>query len=188
MSTFPTSPGWAEEYERENYLLSDPVIQEMEHHFKTGDHAGFIFWDTYQWALSEKQRHVVDRRCSWGLAYGCSVFANSRKKDFAFLLSFASRATKPDARIAAMTTQIVGQLLIARKRLVMQELVCALTGKEARVAAEMVCGRTNGEISLALNITKNTVKFHLKNIFEKLHVNNRQQAIAVLLAERYLGL
>ena len=41
---------------------------------------------------------------------------------------------------------------------------------------------TNKQISAQLGITDNTVKFHLKNMFTKLTVSNRNEAMAVLVA------
>jgi len=38
-------------------------------------------------------------------------------------------------------------------------------------------GKSNLQISQELNIKKNTVKWHIKNIFEKLGVNNRTSAV-----------
>ena len=169
-------------------MRHDPVVYEMERRFAAGEQAGFIFWDHYEWPLSKEQNRVIVRRRQWGLEYGCSVFANSQKKDFAFLISFAGRSTKPDARHESMTIPIIPQLLVTRKRLNMQVLVAALSEKEALVAAQMMCGKTNWQIAQSLEISEHTVKFHLRNIFDKLRVNNRQQAIAVLLAERYLSL
>ena len=37
-------------------------------------------------------------------------------------------------------------------------------------------GKSNKEIAVALDIAENTVKNHLKNILEKLHLENRVQA------------
>jgi DNA-binding NarL/FixJ family response regulator len=51
-----------------------------------------------------------------------------------------------------------------------------LTPAERRVIEMIVRGASNKEISAALSITENTVKTHLKNIFEKLNVDDRTQA------------
>jgi two-component system NarL family response regulator len=39
-------------------------------------------------------------------------------------------------------------------------------------------GYTNREIGESLHIAENTVKNHLRNILDKLHLNNRAQAAA----------
>ena len=39
-------------------------------------------------------------------------------------------------------------------------------------------GRTNNELAKELGISINTVKFHLRNLYEKLGFRNRSQAIA----------
>ena len=51
-----------------------------------------------------------------------------------------------------------------------------LTPREIEVLEQVVEGVTNKEIAEALVITENTVKIHLRNILEKLHVQNRIQA------------
>ena len=50
---------------------------------------------------------------------------------------------------------------------------------------ELIQGRSNKEIARSLDMTEHTVKFHLKNIFAKLKVERRTQAIAKV---RELGL
>jgi DNA-binding NarL/FixJ family response regulator len=44
------------------------------------------------------------------------------------------------------------------------------------VLEKVADGSTNKEIAVALYITENTVKIHLRNILDKLHVANRVQA------------
>jgi DNA-binding CsgD family transcriptional regulator len=41
-------------------------------------------------------------------------------------------------------------------------------------------GKTNQEIAIILSITQNTVKSHLKRIYQKLNVSKRAQAVALL--------
>ncbi|NLT95599.1 MAG: response regulator transcription factor [Clostridia bacterium] len=50
-----------------------------------------------------------------------------------------------------------------------------LTDREAEVLTLVAQGFTNKEISFQLSITENTVKNHLYNIMEKLHLQNRVQ-------------
>ena len=51
-----------------------------------------------------------------------------------------------------------------------------LTTREIEVLEQVVTGASNKEIADTLHITENTVKIHLRNILEKLHVQNRIQA------------
>jgi DNA-binding NarL/FixJ family response regulator len=53
-----------------------------------------------------------------------------------------------------------------------------LTEREIEVLRLVAEGLTNRDIAPRLNITENTVKYHLKNILEKLHLRNRAQAVA----------
>jgi DNA-binding NarL/FixJ family response regulator len=51
-----------------------------------------------------------------------------------------------------------------------------LTERELAVLKLIVRGRSNKEISVDLNISERTVKYHLAGIFEKLQVLDRTQA------------
>jgi two-component system nitrate/nitrite response regulator NarL len=59
----------------------------------------------------------------------------------------------------------------------------ALTAREMEVLGRVVEGDTNPEIAEALSITENTVKIHLHNILEKLHLRNRVQAAVYAIRE-----
>ena len=54
----------------------------------------------------------------------------------------------------------------------------SLTEREKTMLAALAKGRTNTELAAELDISINTVKFHLRNLYEKLGLNNRSQAIA----------
>ncbi len=51
-----------------------------------------------------------------------------------------------------------------------------LTPREFEVLELIVQGQTNKEIASSLSIAEDTVKIHLRNILEKLHLHNRIQA------------
>jgi two-component system, NarL family, nitrate/nitrite response regulator NarP len=53
-----------------------------------------------------------------------------------------------------------------------------LTSREKTMLAALARGRTNIELAKDLDISVNTVKFHLRNLYEKLGFTNRSQAIA----------
>lgn len=56
-----------------------------------------------------------------------------------------------------------------------------LTGREQELLIALSEGQTNIKIANDLSISLNTVKFHLKNLYGKLSVKNRSQAVACYL-------
>jgi len=56
--------------------------------------------------------------------------------------------------------------------------VIAFSPREREVIGELAEGLSNKEIARALDLSENTVKFHLKNIYSKLEVSERTAAIA----------
>ena len=56
-----------------------------------------------------------------------------------------------------------------------------LTGREQELLIALSDGNTNVQIAAELDISLNTVKFHLKNLYGKLNVRNRAQAVACYL-------
>jgi NarL family two-component system response regulator LiaR len=52
-----------------------------------------------------------------------------------------------------------------------------LTGQEMRVLERLAAGQSNKEIARTLGLSPNTVKTHLANLFAKLDVARRTQAI-----------
>jgi len=55
----------------------------------------------------------------------------------------------------------------------------ALTGRELGVLTLLARGKSNKEIGANLFISETTVKWHLRNIFTKLSVLSRTEAITV---------
>ena len=54
----------------------------------------------------------------------------------------------------------------------------SLTSRELEILEILSQGYSNRKISGKLETSDNTVKFHLKNIYEKIQVDNRTQAVA----------
>jgi DNA-binding CsgD family transcriptional regulator len=52
-----------------------------------------------------------------------------------------------------------------------------LTGQEVRVLERLAAGQSNKEIARTLGLSPNTVKTHIANLFAKLEVSRRTQAI-----------
>jgi len=59
---------------------------------------------------------------------------------------------------------------------IVEETTERLSAREIEVLELVVAGKTNRQIAATLVITENTVKNHLSNILDKLHLQNRIQA------------
>ncbi|MBC7905579.1 MAG: response regulator transcription factor [Rhodospirillaceae bacterium] len=62
--------------------------------------------------------------------------------------------------------------------------LAGLTPRERELLASLAGGLTNQQMASQLDISLNTVKFHLKNLYDKLGVGNRAQAVAFFLKGR----
>jgi DNA-binding NarL/FixJ family response regulator len=63
-----------------------------------------------------------------------------------------------------------------------------LTNRELEVLRLVAKGMSNREIATELYISENTVKNHVRNILEKLHLHNRMEAVIYAVKERLLDL
>lgn len=66
-------------------------------------------------------------------------------------------------------------------RLIHLNPLTTLTHREMEVLAAAATGQSTKEIAAAQGVSPNTVKFHLRNVYQKLGVSNRSQAIAIYL-------
>jgi DNA-binding CsgD family transcriptional regulator len=55
-----------------------------------------------------------------------------------------------------------------------------LTGKEREVLARMLAGQSRREIAAELHVSENTVKTHVKHVYEKLGVCGREEILSLL--------
>lgn len=62
--------------------------------------------------------------------------------------------------------------------------IAQLTRRERALLEALATGKSNKELADEFDISSNTVKFHLSNLFEKLGVRNRAQAISFYFSSR----
>ena len=83
---------------------------------------------------------------------------------------------------AALSPNLAGRVLLEFRRLSKggsvseKEDDSGLTEREQQVLLQASKGATDKEIAVALNISLNTVKTHIRNILSKLHVRTRREA------------
>jgi two-component system, NarL family, response regulator LiaR len=61
------------------------------------------------------------------------------------------------------------------------------TARELDVLRELAQGRTNAEIARQLGISERTVRFHMENLFGRLGVENRVEAVMKAMQQGWLG-
>lgn len=69
-------------------------------------------------------------------------------------------------------------------RSLQQDPIEQLSQRERTLLEGLSRGLTNRELAREFDISANTVKFHLSNLFDKLSVKNRTQAIAFYYSNR----
>jgi two-component system, NarL family, response regulator LiaR len=88
----------------------------------------------------------------------------------------------------ALTPELSRKILLAfsrRTQAAEREDPDALTERELEVLELMVEGITsNRQLARRLEVSENTVKFHVRNILDKLHLHNRAQAVSVALRRK----
>jgi two-component system nitrate/nitrite response regulator NarL len=64
-------------------------------------------------------------------------------------------------------------------RALMDNPLLSLTARERELLKALASGRTNAQLATAMGVSVNTIKFHLRNLYDKLSVRNRAQAVAL---------
>jgi two-component system, NarL family, nitrate/nitrite response regulator NarP len=110
----------------------------------------------------------------------------ARQAMLAGAAGFAGRNTPVekllDTCLAVASGQMVFPFLDVRE--LQADPLLQLTRRERALLEALATGLTNRELARDFEISANTVKFHLSNLFEKLSVKNRTQAIAFYYASR----
>ena len=66
------------------------------------------------------------------------------------------------------------------------ESLSRLTGRELEILQSLASGNRNKEIAEQLSLAVRTVRFHIENLYRKLEVNSRTQAVRVAFERGYL--
>jgi LuxR family maltose regulon positive regulatory protein len=97
------------------------------------------------------------------------------------LVAHLDRLLREAGELAPAAAAAPGALRVAPS----PEMAASLTEREKKLLQHVARGLSNKDLATRLSVSTNTIKWHLRNIFEKLQISNRVQAIAVA---RQLGL
>lgn len=92
----------------------------------------------------------------------------------------------PDILFATLTAVMKGRVCIPYTALskIATTPFQHLTSREAELLGMLANGWSNTQIASRTGISENTVKYHLKNLYDKLEVRNRAMAVALYAKER----
>lgn len=123
------------------------------------------------------------------VVYGDAVGDTPRLAMQAGAAAFAPRSGEVDGLLEICADVAAGKMVFPfiDVRKMQQDPIHSLSRKERAIMEALAKGMTNRELSKALQISTNTVKFHLSNIYEKLSVRNRAQAIAYYYSSQIPG-
>jgi len=172
-STFPDD--WVTVYRRENLLFNDPIAKEIMYNTKP------FYWSEHiqSRTLCDKGRAFMDRAKQYGLVdgIGCSYLKN---KGNLYTLSVAK--TSP---IESYDYDLLGNIYLLGSYLInayegdfaSDDSNIKLSKQERTILNYAAIGKTDSEIAIVIGLSVNTVRYHWKNIFEKLDSYNRVFAI-----------
>lgn len=87
---------------------------------------------------------------------------------------------------AAMDAQIARRVLEMFARMASPQADYGLSSRERQILQRLVDGLTKNDIAEELGLSPHTIDGHVRNIYAKLHVNNRSGAVARALRENLL--
>jgi DNA-binding CsgD family transcriptional regulator len=172
---------WLDVYTQEGHIHTDPIIIE-----------NFTQFDLQYWADTYKKyspdKEFIKQAEDFDLKTGYSCGTRNRRRTDGSIFTIAGRNIERDIRTETVITHVVPHLHNCMVRILVgkHRRNIKLTEREKEILKWFKDGKSVWDVSSLLNISENTVKFHSKNIFEKLDVVNRTQAVATAISEELI--
>jgi len=98
---------------------------------------------------------------------------------------FCSKSEPPSQLLDSVARVATGQMIFpfVDVRGLHSCPLSSLTPRERELLAALSEGNSNAQLAARFEISVQTVKFHLKNVYEKLGIGNRAQAVALYVSE-----
>ena len=96
---------------------------------------------------------------------------------------FVSKSEQPEVLLDTIAAVAHGKMIFPFLDIkkINQNPLAILTRRELEVLSALAAGHTNKQIAAEEGVSANTVKYHIKNIYDKLDVTSRSQAVGVYL-------
>jgi len=183
-SSFPEE--WRSLYDGNGYVAFDPTVK----HSWTSTSP--IVWRKVEYSegkVGEMERMVMDQAYEFGLRSGISVPVHGSGAE-GCMLSLASREEHADyeyhdeagLQIIVHAMHEAMKRILAKNTVGSEPVIESLTPREIECLSWTAKGKTSWAISRILDVSENTVIFHLRNAIKKLEVTNRSHAVAKAVA------
>lgn len=176
---------WFMVYEDKQLYNIDPIVSQHYKYFDTQ-----LWADTYKKFDDEQTHRFISDATDFGLNYGITSGARSPDLNMASILTFSNRKDDFKERHKSLMTVIaphIHQALLRMNRELRRKPIEAMTDREKEILYWMREGKSNWDISMILNISERTVKFHVQNIERKLDAVNKVQAVAIAMDNQLLA-
>lgn len=99
---------------------------------------------------------------------------------------FVGKHEPPERLVEAVRAAAEGRMTFPLLRVgeAGDDPLAALTARERELLAALGSGCTNAQLARRLGVSVNTVKFHLRNLFDKIGARNRAHAVEIFLRHR----
>lgn len=175
---------WFTAYKEKRLYTIDPIVW---HHYKFSETQMWI--DTYKRYADKASPEFIYDAGSFGLNYGISSSIKSPHNRLVSIVSVANSRNHFGTHqkiIVDILAPYFHQALIRLCKEAKRQLPL-LTPIEKEIIKWTKEGKTGWEISMILNISEWTVKFHMKNIKNKLDAINETQAVAIAMEQGDAG-
>ena len=180
-STYPKE--WLSVYQEKQLYFIDPIVIEQ---YKS---SGTQLWtDTYKKYRGKDISELVHNASGFGLKYGICSGIKSMCNKMGSVVAFSnSKDYFKEHQKEIMNALIphLHQALVRIYRALKTDIPSYLTEREMEIVHWVKEGKTNWEISMILNISERTVKFHMDNVKGKLGAVSKPHAIAILMEHEH---
>ncbi len=165
---------WMKYYSEKNYMAIDPVTRRVLESRKP------FFWSevTNHPETSAPSKQLMNEAEDAGVSDGIGISLCGQVGELVGVgLARTSPSKGRDYQFLAGAYLLSVYFHETYRAMLSKPLRVEVTARESEILCWAAEGKTDDDISMLLNISKNTVRFHWKKIFVKLEANGRQYAV-----------